>query len=114
MESPAYQYDDFNKIHKKESLKINPPVIRSAIGSLNESQSDNLNGAGLLKKTKDKSKSESINDDLDEMILDDENQSIIERIQDIDTKIINADHFNKVSPYSIRNLTCYPIKVIKK
>lgn len=119
MESPAYQYDDFKKIQKKNSVAkmINPPQIKSAIGSLNENSADKAMGtSGVLKQSNNKSKSESINDDkedLDDMMYDYDNSSIIERVVDSEAKVLNADNFNKVSPYSIRNLSGYPIKVLK-
>jgi hypothetical protein len=42
-----------------------------------------------------------------------ENNSIIERVVESEEKVLNADNFNKVSPYSIRNLSSYPMKVFK-
>jgi hypothetical protein len=68
---------------------------------------------GAVKQIKDKSKSESINDDLDDVLYGYENNSIVERVVESEEKVLNADNFNKVSPYSIRNLSGYPIKVFK-
>lgn len=48
------------------------------------------------------------------MMYDCEDNSIVERVIDSEAKLLNADNFNKVSPYSIRNLSGYPIKVLKK
>jgi hypothetical protein len=121
MESPAYQYDDFKKIQKRNSVAKNapPPQIKSAMGSLNENSVEKIGSAAgnLLKGSKDKSKTESINDDkedLDDILYDYENNSIVERVIDDEERLLNAENFNKVSPYSIRNLSGYPIKVLKK
>lgn len=122
MESPAYQYDDFKKIQAKDDPKINPPQIKSAMGSLNESSVDKMAASGAASNAikgggGNKSKSESINDDkedIDDVMYDYEGDSIVERVLDNETRLLNADNFNKVSPYSIRNLSGYAIKVLKK
>ena len=72
--------------------------------------------SGVINQNKNKSKSESINDDkedLDDMLYGCENNSIIERVVESEEKVLNVDNFNKVSPYSIRNLSSYPMKVFK-
>ena len=108
MESPAYQYDDFKKVQKKP---VNQPQIKSALGSLNENSGENklMKGSG-----RQNSNTGSINEgDIEDLIYDYE-QSIVERVIEPEERLLNADNFNKVSPYSIRNLTGYPIKILKK
>jgi hypothetical protein len=86
-------------------------MIKGALGFLNEDSGDNkLSKAGV----KQKSNAGSINDEKIDDLLYEYEQSIVERILDPEERLLNADNFNKVSPYSIRNLTGYSIKILKK
>jgi|LauGreDrversion4_2_1035121.scaffolds.fasta_scaffold33612_5 hypothetical protein len=53
----------------------------------------------------------SINDDTNH-IAEEESDSSINRYDGPEIPVINSEVFNKVSPYSIKNLSSYPIRVI--